>query len=100
MSAHSTQRLIRHQQTSLFFKNEQEWTNQPQEARQFESIWAAADYAIQHGLENVESVLLFQTNAPVACDVYYSLRGAKPGAEKGTRLGYEPVCWSGNGERK
>jgi hypothetical protein len=92
--------MIRHQQTCLFLKNEQEWTNRPEEARHFESIWAAADFAIQHGLENVESVLQFQADPPVACDVYYSLRGAKPGAQEGTRLGYEPIRWSGNDEEE
>lgn len=79
----------------MFLKNEKEWTNQPGEARQFESIWAAADYAINHGLENVESVLQFETHAPVACDVYYSLRSAPGSLSEGIRLAYQPVCLAG-----
>lgn len=100
MSAHSAQRLIRHQETCLFLKNELEWTSRPDEARHFESIWAATDYAINHGLENVESVLHFEAHAPVACDVYYSLRAAPGGLTEGMRLAYQPVSWLPSNEHK
>jgi hypothetical protein len=100
MSAHSAQKLIRHQETFLFLKNELEWTSHPDEARHFESIWAAADYAMKHGLENVESVLQFEAHAPVTCDVYYSLRSAPGSLTEGSRLAYQPVCWPPADEKK